>query len=101
MEQGLPTLYSNKEDIYKNVFEFFKDIEDEIKNFMYIPMLNNNTLCEFKRHLYLGALTSQMKEEHYNEIIFYTDDYFNEKNFESIEFNIDRRKAFINLFPEY
>ena len=104
MKQGLSTLYSNKEDIYKNVFEFFKDIEEEIKNFIYIPLLNNNTLCEFKKHLYLGALTSQMKEEGYNEIInyiFYTDDYFNEKNFESIEFNMDRRKTFINLFPEY
>jgi len=104
MEQGLPTLYSNKEDIYKNVFEFFKDIEDEIKNFMYIPMLNNNTLCEFKRHLYLGALTSQMKEEQYNKIInyiFYTDEYFNEKNFEPITFVLERRETFIHLFPEY
>lgn len=104
IEQGLSNLYSSDKEISKNVFKFFQDIEKEIKNFIYIPMLDENSLCELKKHLYLGALTSHLEEDDYQAIsryIFYDDEYFNESNFEEICFNITRDDSFIKSFPEY
>ena len=104
IQNGLSTLYSSDKEIYHDVFNFFKNIEAEIKNFIYIPMINNNSLCEFKKHIYLGALTSQIKENDYKTIInyiFYTDEYFNESEFKEISFDIQRRETFIKKFKNY
>ena len=104
IKNGLSTLYSSDKEIYHDVFNFFKNIEAEIKNFIYIPMINNNSLCELKKHIYLGALTSQLKENGFKTIInyiFYTDEYFNESEFKEISFNIKRRESFIKKFKNY
>ena len=82
MESGLPTLYSNNDNIKGNVFKFFQEIQKEIQNFIYIPLIKDNSLCELKRHIFIGALNGQIKENDYNSImeyIFYTDEYFMEK----------------------
>lgn len=104
MKEGLSTLYSNNKKVSEKAFDFFKNIENEIKNFIYIPMLNNSSLSEFKKHIYLGALTNQIEENDYKSIaqyIFYTDEYFNESNYEEITFTIERNDSFVDLFKEY
>lgn len=101
MEEGLSTLYSDDIKISEKVFKFFADIKKEIKNFIYIPMLNDNSLCEFKKNHYLGALTSQLEEDGYEFImkyIFYIDKYFDESNYEEINFAIKRNSSFVKLF---
>ena len=68
MKKGLSTLYSSDKEISKNVFDFFKNIQKEIKNFIFIPIINNNFLCEFKKHLYLGVLANHFKENDLNDL---------------------------------
>ena len=104
MEKGLSTLYSNDELLRSKVFEFFKNIEKEIKYFLYIPLLDGGSLCEFKKHLFLGAVTSQLEENNYDSImeyIFYTNNYFNESAFGEITFTINRNGFFLNEFSNY
>ena len=104
MEQGLSTLYSSDKEISDNIFKFFKDIKNVINNFIYIPMIKDSSLCEFKKHIYLGAVTSQLREDQYDIIkryILYSEEYFNESDFEEISFIIKRGETFIKMFPEY
>ena len=104
IEQEITNLYSSNKKISKNIFKFFQDIEKEIKNFICIPMLKENSLQEFKKHIYLKILTNQLEERDYKILIryiFYDDEYFNESNFEEISFSITRNDLFIKKFPEY
>ena len=67
-------------------------------------MIKDSSLCEFKKHIYLGAVTSQLREDQYDIIkryILYSEEYFNESDFEEISFIIKRGETFIKMFPEY
>ena len=86
MKKGLSTLYSDVDNrvIVKN---FFHKIKDKINDFSLYPFLEDNTLWEFKKHIFLGAVSSQINGDDYSdpiEYIFYTDSYFNESNFKEI-----------------
>ena len=103
MKKGLSTLYSdvNNRVIVKNVFNKIKDI---INDFLYIPMLEDNTLCEFKKHTFLGAVSSQINGDDYSDLfeyIFYTNKYFNESNFKEIAIIFQRNSKFVKIFPSY
>ena len=39
---------------------FFGIIQKRIEDFLYIPLISEDTLSEFKKHLYLGVLTRQL-----------------------------------------
>ena len=107
MEKGLSTLYSNADNLY-DAKKFFGKIHRKINDFLYIPILKENTLCEFKKHLFLGVVCSQLdsKENGFDykkifEYIFYTDSYFDESDFKEIEINLKRDDKFIEIFPSY
>lgn len=104
MRNGLFSLFSDEQGTIDRVKRFFCDIKNDIKDFLYIPMLEDNTLCEFKKHLYLGAISSQTDSDDYNSIqeyIFYTKEYFNESDFKEIKVEISRDDNFIACFKEY
>ena len=80
----------------------------KIKDFLYIPILKENTLCQLKKHLFLGVVCSQLdgKENGFDysqifEYIFYTDSYFDESDFQEIEINLKRDDKFLEIFPSY
>ena len=107
MEEGLSTLHSNIENL-RDAKKFFHDIRKKIEDFLYIPILKENTLCEFKKHLFLGVVCSQLEGKDngfdYSEIfkyIFYTDSYFDESDFREIKIQFQRNDKFIKIFPSY
>lgn len=59
IKEGISILYSNNDN--KDAFEFFKNIRKYIKDFLYIPMLRNNTLYELKKFIYLKVISNQLK----------------------------------------
>jgi hypothetical protein len=67
-------------------------------------MLEQNTLCEFKKHIYLGVLSSQKDledQDSLTEYILYDDLHFNITSFHEIKFNIKRDEKFIKTFSDY
>ena len=104
IDKGLDTLYSGQQKLQEKAINFFINIKNLIPEPIYLPMLNNNSLCQFKKHIYLSLLTSQIEEDDYNsllEYIFYTDSYFNEQEFKEIILEAKRDDAFIKLFKNY
>jgi hypothetical protein len=104
IDKGLDTLYSGQKKLKEKAINFFINIKKQIPELIYLPMINNNSLCQFKKHIYLSLLTSQLDEDDYNsllEYIFYTDSYFNEQDFKEIVLEIKRDDAFIELFTNY
>ena len=106
IKEGISTLYSNDNmnDINNGVFEFFKNISRDIKEFLYIPMINNNTLYELKKYIYLAIISNQLKLYDYDLLpnyIFYNESYFNESVFEEITVNIKNDNTLLKYFPEY
>ena len=107
MEQGLSTLYSNVDNL-RDAKIFFKNISEKINDFLYIPLIKENTLCELKKHLFLGVVCSQLDGKDngfdYSEIFkyfFYTDSYFDESDFKEIEIKFQRNDKFVGVFPSY
>lgn len=107
MENGLSTLFSNTDNL-ASAKKFFKGIRKKIKDFLYIPILEENTLCELKKHLFLGIACSQLDDKEnaldysqISEYIFYTDSYFNESDFKEIKLNFKRNEVFVTIFPSY
>ena len=106
IKEGLSTLYSDDDmdEINKEVFKFFTNIHNYIQDFLYIPMLKNNTLYEFKKYIYLAIISNQLKIDDYDSFgnyIFYDESYFNESLFKEITLNIEREKLFLKNYPEY
>ena len=106
IEASIPALNSSDKKFKDNAIIFFKKLQNEINDFLYIPMLEDNTLCEFKKHIYLGILTNQYISNDYNpesliEYIFYDESYFNDTTFCDIKFKIIRDENFIQSFCEY
>ena len=100
IEASIPALNSSDKKFKDNAIIFFKKLQKEINDFLYIPMLEDNTLCEFKKHIYLGILTNQYISNDYNpesliEYIFYDESYFNDTTFCDIKFKIIRDENFI------
>ena len=91
-------------DINNRVFEFFKNISKDIKEFLYIPMINNNTLYELKKYIYLAIISNQLKLYDYDLLpnyIFYNESYFNESVFEEITDNIKNDNTLLKYFTKY
>ena len=104
VRKSILTLYSTDKIFKDNAFKLFKNIQKKIKDFLYIPMLEQNTLCEFKKHIYLGVLSSQKDledQDSLTEYILYDDLYFNITSFHEIKFNIKRDEKFIKTFSDY
>lgn len=102
IKEGISILYSNNDN--KDAFEFFKNIRKYIKDFLYIPMLRNNTLYELKKFIYLKVISNQLKfdgSDLLSNYIFYNESYFNESPFEEIQTNIISDKKLLKYFPQY
>ena len=102
INEGISILYSNNDN--QDAFAFFKNIKKYIKDFLYIPMLKNNTLYELKKFIYLKVITNQLKFDDGDLLlnhILYNESNFNESPFEEIQTNIISDKILLKYFPQY
>ena len=85
IKEGISILYSNNDN--EDAFTFFKNIQKYIKDFLYIPMLTNNTLYELKKFIYLKVISNQLKFDDGNLLlnhILYNESHFNESPFDKM-----------------
>ena len=100
MNKSLPTLFSWSKARRKQISDFFNQIG--IDDFLYIPMLNDDLLSKFKKHLFLGIINNQlipMRNEVARKFVLYTNKDFNEKAFDySLEIELNRDENFLKYF---
>ena len=106
IKEGISILYLNdKIDDYNNeVFKYFKKIREYTQDFLYIPMLKENTLHQLKKYLYLSVISNQLKLCDYQLLpnyILYNESFFNESPFKEFQVDIENERILLNHFPKY
>jgi molecular chaperone GrpE (heat shock protein) len=102
MNKSIQTLYSWSSWRRKGISDFFNSIE--IDDFLYIPMITDDLLSKFKKHLFLGVINNQaipMRLEVIKKFLLYTNEDFKERPFNyTLEIELNREEKFSQNFND-